>query len=159
MNNNSSNKLTDRKKIALRRKAKAVADVFAETGVINLTEAHRRIYPGQSPESHDKNAPRDMKGIEGELSSFLSVKDKDILKKITPEVIIQGISNGVKELEKILSASNNDGTKEISIKAMNSLREQYKLLGQFLGIWQADKPQVSPESIDDRYSKLFSNSN
>lgn len=142
-----------KQKLLAKRKALFVAQVLQETGEMNLTEAHRRMYPGQKDICHFGHCHDMLKGrAMEEFEKLLKLRDKDLLKKITPEVIVQDL---VADLELL---SERLHSKEISVedvvKILNAKGIKQKLLGQAIGMWKSEKPVEREETAGEILNKL-----
>lgn len=130
-----------------------MAQVLQETGRVDLTEAHRRMYPNQKEKCHYGHCTDMLKGLAmDEFEKLLKLRDKDLLKKITPEVIVQDL---VADLD-LLSDRLKD--KEISVedivKILNAKGIKQKLLGQAIGMWKSERPVEREETAGEILKKL-----
>jgi hypothetical protein len=141
------------KRLRVRKKAKCIVEVMNEQGKMNLTEARRRYLPNSSEKMHYKNAHQMLEeGVMDELEKILKVTDKDILKKLTPEVIVQDLLNDLRTLSELVKANKTDW--EAVVKLLNAKAGKQKLIGMAIGIWKAEKPQEREKEADELFKIL-----
>lgn len=147
---------TKRESIAIhrkRRKAQIIASVIKDTGKINLTEARRRYSPNSTPQSQNHHSSEMLEdGVMDEVEKILKVTDKDILKKISPEVIVQDLISDLQVLNDLRDSGKID-TEEM-VKVLNAKAGKQKLLGMVIGIWKAEKPQEREKSANELLMEL-----
>jgi hypothetical protein len=142
-----------RRKLNDKRKAFFVAQVLKQTGRLNLTEAHRRMYPNMKDDTHHTNA-HDMltDGSMKELERLLHITDPELLRKIRPEVIVQDIVNDLARLNELLKRGSI--TVEEAVKVLNAKGMKQKLLGQAIGIWKAEAPVEREKTASELIAQL-----
>lgn len=141
------------KRLRDKRKAIFVAQVIKETGKINLIEAHRRYSPDSKEASHRANYGRMLNDeVMDELEKILRVRDKDLLKKLTPEVIVQDLLDDLRTLSQLVEENKTDW--EAVVKLLNAKGVKQKLIGMAIGIWKAEKPQEREKAAEDLLKEL-----
>lgn len=154
------------KKLIEKQKAIVIFGVIKDTGRLNLTEAYRRYYPNQKPENAHINAHKMLKGnVMDELEKLLKIRDPDLQKKLTPEVIVQDLVKDITMLNEMMeearAGQKMEGplkaalTYEDVIKMLNAKVGKQKLLGMAIGMWKAEKPQEREEAADELMKSLM----
>lgn len=140
------------KRMKTKLKAMTILEVLKETGKFNLAESHRRFYPNQKPENAHFKAKRCMwtPEVYDEFVRLLRA-DKETCKKFGAEDLVADILGDLKKIEIMLE--NPELKSEEMSKLINAKSTKQKLLGSYLGIWNADKPQENTESDPDEIFK------
>lgn len=141
------------RKLRDKQKGFFIAQVLRDTGRLDLTEAHRRMYPNMSDASHKANS-RDMvtEGSMKELDKLLHVTDTELLKKIKPEVIAQDILNDLAKLNELLNSGQI--LIEDAVKVLNAKGVKQKLLGSIIGMWKAEAPVEREKTATELLAQL-----
>jgi hypothetical protein len=134
-------------------KAVAIATVMKKTGKLDFEAAHR-IYSPDAAESTHKVAKRTMwnEDVMDELERLLRVRDKDLLKKLTPEVIVQDLLEDLRMLNELVKSNKTDW--EAVVKLLMAKGVKQKLIGMAIGIWKAEKPQEREKSAGELFKEL-----
>jgi len=141
------------KRLRDKRKAIFIAEVIKEKGGIDLVEAYRRYSPNSKEDTHQKNAYRMLNDeVMDELEKILKIRDKDLLKKLTPEVIVQDLLDDLRTLSQLVEQNKTDW--EAVVKLLNAKGVKQKLIGMAIGIWKAEKPQEREQAAGDLLKEL-----
>lgn len=140
-----------RKKAIIRWRAKTLLEIVKETGVLNLTEAHRRCFKGQTERSHKFNSTRDIgtPEIMAEFTRLLNADDKAVA-KLKPDDIIKELLSDLNRINVMIDGGDL-GPEDLA-RYLRLKDGKIKLLGSKLGMWNADKAE-DVESSDP--NKLF----
>lgn len=139
-----------KKKFTNTLKAKTMLDVLRETGELQLKEAYLRLHPECAPSSVC-NATRDFvtPDVYAEFIRMLRADNKSV-ENLDNSKIISSILSDIELIDKMLE-SDRLSVDDIG-KLINTKTAKQKLLGSFLGIWNAEKETVKDSADPD---KLF----
>jgi hypothetical protein len=141
------------KQVRVKRKAMLLAQTIQETGKLDVKEAYRRYSPGIAKISETNCSHRMWEeGVMEELEKLLKVRDKDLLKKLTPEVIVQDIMDDLSTLNELKNSGKV--TVEEIVKIMNTKGVKQKLLGMAVGLWKAEKPMERESTAGELLASL-----
>lgn len=144
-----------KKKAVIRWRAKTLLEVVKETGVLNITEGHRRCFKNQTEKSHSVNAGRDMATSEimEEFTRLLNADDKAV-SRLKPDDIVKELLNDLNRINTMIEGGEL-GPEDLA-KFLRLKDAKLKLLGMKLGMWQEDKPQdvdnTNPDKLFERFS-------
>lgn len=126
-------------------KATIVAQVWREQRTLNFSEAYRRWRPNATPGMVRANAVRDMGNemVMTELDRLLHIKDKDLLKKVKPEVIVQDLLEDLRVLNDLRDLHKQ--SPEAIVKILLAKAPKQKMLGQAIALWKAERPEDRAE--------------
>lgn len=82
-----------------------------------------------------------------ELAKVLEIRDKDLMKKLKPEVIVQDMLEDLKVLMELQEAHKTDP--ETIIKILNAKGVKHKLIGMAIGMWKAEQPNERTKTASE----------
>lgn len=137
-----------RKKLLNRIKAIAIAKVLKEKGYIDLQAAASLVYPNWGKKTLQVHGWEILSGeVMDELAKVLEIRDKDLMKKLKPEVIVQDMLEDLKVLMELQEAHKTDP--ETIIKILNAKGVKHKLIGMAIGMWKAEQPNERTKTASE----------
>lgn len=131
-----------------------MVQVYKETGKFNCREAYRRRFPHHSPKCAGGNAHRDMGNemVMDEVNKMLYIKDKDLLRKVKPEVIVQDLLCDLKVLNDLRDKFSNHPDEIVKILMAKAPKQ--KMLGAAIALWKAERPVEREEAAGELMEAL-----
>ncbi len=87
-----------------------------------------------------------------ELEKILKIRDPDLMKKLTPEVIVQDLLADLEILSGLLE-TNKTNVEDV-VKLLNAKAPKQKLIGMAIGMWKDAKPAERAETANELISAL-----
>lgn len=134
-------------------KARTMLDVLIETGRISPKEIFVKMY---GPDKSAVNASRDIMKPEvfKEFYNLLSI-DKKAMDKLGPDTVVRDILNDMHKLDLLIESPGVETAEVKNLVAAKTAKQ--KLLGSYLGIWNAEKQEDADRSDPNALFKRSQN--